>query len=104
MSFAVQNLGWPAELIGAVPGKEILDGGATLWRSQVAMRRLGTLPVDRQCVGPLIELGSKCGEALVAHQHQEPLLREIGGRGRVEAGGTILDGIEAVGGDGLAGR
>ena len=52
----------------------------------------------------LIEVGSQCGQALVAHQHQEALLREIGGRGRVEAGGPILDGIKPVGGDRLAGR
>jgi hypothetical protein len=67
------------------------------------LRGFGALPVDRVC-GWLIELCSQRGEALVAHQHEEALLREVGGRGRVEAGRAIFDGIEAVGRYGLARR
>ena len=53
-------------------------------------------------------LSSNCGSAgrrsLVLHQHQKMLLGRIGALDRIEAGRAVLDGIEPVAGNGLAGR
>ena len=74
------------------------SGGA-----QVAARGLAVLGADRQRVACLVESRSQLREAGVPHQHQELLLGQIGGVGRVEAGGAVLDGVHPVERHGLAG-
>ncbi len=51
----------------------------------------------------LIERRAQGREPLVLHQHQEMRLRQIGRRGGVEPGRPVLDGIEPVAGQRLAG-
>ena len=48
-------------------------------------------------VARVVEAGAQPRQPLVAHQHQVALLGLVAGRGRVEAGGPVLDGVEAVG-------
>ena len=52
----------------------------------------------------LVVVGAQRRQPLVAHQHQEALLGEIGRRGGVETAGAVLDGIEPVGRQGRADR
>src|SRR5581483_5268438 len=70
---------------------------------QVAFCRLAAFGMDGQGMACLVVIGAQCGQPLVAHQHQEALLGEIGRSRGVEAGGPILDGVEPVGRQGLAG-
>ena len=47
-------------------------------------------------MGGFLQVRRKGRQAFVAHQHQEALLGKIGGRGRIEPGRPILDGVCAV--------
>ena len=51
---------------------------------------------------PLVEPRAQPRQALVLHQHEEAGFRQIARRRRIEARGPVLDGVEAVGRQGLA--
>ena len=55
-------------------------------------------------MGGFVELRCEARQALVAHEHQEALLGEVGGRGRIEPRRPVLDGIGPVERHRLAGR
>ena len=58
---------------------------------------------DSQDVARIVEMGAQAGQPFVPHQHQEVRLWQPFRLGRVEAGGTVLDGVAAVGQQRLAG-
>src|SRR5262249_7838859 len=69
-----------------------------------ARRRRGSGGRVRERMGCWIEGGAQRGEALVAHQHEEAALGQIGGLRRIEARRTVLDSVEPVARDGAAGH
>ena len=95
------TLGGPRSSSGMKRRKKASIASRPSLRAQVAARCLAALPMDGQRVAGLVVVGAQRGQPLVAHQHQEALLGEIGGCRRIEAGGAVLDGIEPVGRQGL---
>ena len=71
--------------------------------AQVALGHDLAVVVDREDVARIVELGAQAGQPFVPHQHQEMRFRQPFRLGRVEAGGTVLDGVAAVGQQRLAG-
>lgn len=104
MPCAEQHLGRPAQLVRAIGGEKPLDRRAAVFGAQVAARGLAAIPYDPQRVARLVVIGAQRGEPILAHQHEEADLREIGRRGAIEAAGAVLDGVEPVGRQGRTGR
>ena len=52
-------------------------------------------------VARIVESGAQPGQAFVAHQHEIALLGLMPGRRRIESGGPVLDGVEAIARQGL---
>ena len=59
---------------------------------------------DRQHMARVIEFGAQRREPLVLHQHEKVRLGAIGLRHPIEAGRAVLDRIDAIAGNRLAGR
>ena len=100
----VEDLRRPAQFVGAIVGEEVFNRRPAVGGAQVAARGFALAEPDAEHVGLVVERGAQAGEPLVLHQHEKMLLGEIGAPDRVEAGRSVLDGIEPVAGNGLAGR
>ena len=92
-----QHLGWPAQFLRHEAAEERFDRQPPVLAAQVAASRRAAFPLDRQRMARLVIVGVQRGQPLIAHQHQEALLGEIGRPRRVEAAGAVLDGVEPVG-------
>src|SRR5215468_6587694 len=81
--------------------KHGFDGRAAFRGAQIASRVLARLCLDGKRVARLVEPGAQPSEAFVTHQHQIALLGLMPWRGRIESGGPVLDGVEAIPRQGL---
>src|SRR5262245_50571737 len=79
-----KNLRRPAQLPRAEGGEEVLDGGAACQRREVALDGLHAGRADRQHLRRIVEMGSEPRQPLVAHQHEEPHLRQVARLCRIE--------------------
>ena len=68
------------QLVGKRGGEEVFDSRAALIGAQIAPRGFPLTVLDVQHVARLVKRHAQRGEPLVLHQHQEMLLRQIGGR------------------------
>src|SRR4029077_2530586 len=59
---------------------------------------------DRQRAVRALDAGAQPGQPRVAHEHQIALFGLVAGGGVIEAGWSVLDGIEPIGGQRLADR
>jgi hypothetical protein len=76
---------------------------ATCARLQAA-RDLTALLLDGERVARVVEACAQPRQPLVAHQHQVALLGLMAGRSGVETGRPVLDGVEAIGRQGVLDR
>ena len=104
VAFAEQHLGRPAQFCRHEAAEESFDRQPPVFGPQIAARGLAAFPMDGQRMARLVIVGTKRRQPLVAHQHQEAVFGEIGGRGGIETAGAVLDGVEPVGRQGRAGR
>ena len=96
------DTGRAAQAVLHVGRHELFDQRAAELGAQVAARHLFAAAADGERVSCVVEFGGERRQPLVAHQHQEGDLRQVLGRGGVEAARAILDGVGAVEREGLA--
>jgi hypothetical protein len=100
----MQHLRRTSQFIGAEDCEETFDRRPTFRRAQIPARGLMAFGLDRECVVRVVEARTQPSQPFVAHQHQVALLGLMAGRGRIEARWSILDGVEAIGWQGLLDR
>ena len=96
MACRCQDLRRATQFIGAKLREECFDGSAAGRAAKITPCALGAVLQNFQFVGRRIEPGAKTREPGVFHQHQEALLGQIGGCGRIKAAGAVLDRIAPV--------
>ena len=77
---ACRIFGAPRSSSAKERGEEVFNSHAAFIGAQIATRGFALTVLDAQHVARLVKRRAQRGEPLVLHQHQEMLLRQIGGR------------------------
>ncbi|GAA0003235.1 hypothetical protein BRDID11002_32360 [Bradyrhizobium diazoefficiens] len=97
-----QDFRWALQLRLEVLGEIALDGGAPGGGLQIAAGDDLAVLADGQAVGRVLEPAVERSQPLIARQHQKLDFRLPGRRLGIEPARAVLDGVAAVGGQGLA--
>src|ERR1700735_3110638 len=86
----------PAQCLGTERREKPLHGGAAVCRAEIAARHFTTFMPDHEKTRSILIACLKGGEPVVFHQHEETLLRQIGGSARIKTARAVLDGIATI--------